>query len=149
MRTVDPFSPFPSAGICASLQSNVFLKKSQLGIPLNSLILMDLQSHSPPQYPALSGYKQICSVHLWAIFPTWPRCTIISSFSRSWYKTKMAERFVGCKEGTKCKAQMDAIPREERNAWWVICAPCWSFFTEVYGVWMDLPEGALGKDLRI
>lgn len=117
MRTVDSFSPFPSAGICARLQSNVFLKKSQLGIPLNSLILMDLQSHSPSQYPALSGYKQICSVHLWAIFLTWSHCTIISCFSRSQCKAKMAERFVGCKEGTKCKAQMDAIPTEEGNAW--------------------------------
>lgn len=117
MRTVDPFSPFPIARICARLQLNVFLKKSQLGIPLNSLILVDLQSHSPSQFPALSGYKQIGSVHLWAIFSTWSQCTIISCFSRSQSKTKMAERFVGCKEGTKCKAQMVAIPREEGNEW--------------------------------
>lgn len=109
-----PFSPFPSGRIHARLHSNVFLKKSQLGIPLNSLILMDLQSHSPSHYPALSGYKQRCSVHLWAIFPAWSDCRIVSCFSsRSWCKNKMAESFVGCKEGTKCKAQMDAVPREE------------------------------------
>lgn len=48
----------------------------------------------------------------------------ISCFSTSQCKAKMAERFVGCEEGTKCKAQMDAIPREEGNAWGVICALC-------------------------
>lgn len=106
-------SAFPSAGICASSHSNVFLK-SQLGIPLNSLILMDLQSGSPSQHPALSGYKPQCSVYLWAIFPARSDCTTISCFSSgAWCKNKMGGRFVGFKEGAKCKAQMDAVPREE------------------------------------
>lgn len=62
-RTVDPIYPIstlPDTGVCVGLHSNAFLKKSQLGIPLNSLISTDLQSHPH----LLCRYGQRCSVHL-------------------------------------------------------------------------------------
>lgn len=45
---------------------------------------------------------------------------ISCSSSGSWRKNGIDERFVGCGGGTKWKAQMEVIPREE--GWGLSCA---------------------------
>lgn len=79
--------------------------------PLSCWIFKAIPLSNPQHYLDIN---RGASVHLWAVFPAWSDCTIISCFcSRSWCKTKMAETFVGCKEGITFKAQTDAVPREE------------------------------------